>query len=231
MGARRPAHLFRDARTRSTTTRRLRREKKFTVNIRNPETPVASLWALDLAARKHQAPHRGRRLLRRRLHDLERQQVGRLPRPVAESLQARHHRRRISTPISICSKPRPASIERLTNNAEIGESGLSFSPDSTAGRVLGTGRSRELRHEQQPRLPPRGRGDAASHSASWARRSTATSRSASGRRTAATIYFNEGIKATNQIVSLDIDVTTRCGRSPKRKPASRSTRIRTPACC
>jgi Tol biopolymer transport system component len=28
-----------------------RRDKKFTVNIRNPETPVSSLWALDVAAR------------------------------------------------------------------------------------------------------------------------------------------------------------------------------------
>jgi Tol biopolymer transport system component len=28
-----------------------RRDKKFTVNIRNPETPVASLWALDVAGR------------------------------------------------------------------------------------------------------------------------------------------------------------------------------------
>ena len=38
-----------------------RRDKKFTVNIRNPETPVASLWALDVAAREHEAPHRRRR--------------------------------------------------------------------------------------------------------------------------------------------------------------------------
>jgi len=30
---------------------KLRREKKFTVNIRNPETSRASLWALDLSAR------------------------------------------------------------------------------------------------------------------------------------------------------------------------------------
>ena len=34
---------------------KLRREKKFTVNIRNPETPVASLWALDLEPREVKA--------------------------------------------------------------------------------------------------------------------------------------------------------------------------------
>ena len=36
------------------------------------------------------------------------------------------------------------TIERLTNNAEIGESGLSFSPDSQAGGILGAGQSRRL---------------------------------------------------------------------------------------
>ena len=49
---------------------KVRREKKFTVNIRNAETPVASLWALDLDPHDDEAAHRGRRLLRRRLHDL-----------------------------------------------------------------------------------------------------------------------------------------------------------------
>ena len=31
---------------------KLRREKRFTVNIRNPETPLSSLWALDVDAKK-----------------------------------------------------------------------------------------------------------------------------------------------------------------------------------
>ena len=50
---------------------KVRREKKFTVNIRNPETPVASLWALDLDPHKTKRLTDGPRVLRGRLHDLE----------------------------------------------------------------------------------------------------------------------------------------------------------------
>ena len=43
-----------------------RRDKKFTVNIRNAETPTPSLWALDLEPRRTATREPGRHLLRRR---------------------------------------------------------------------------------------------------------------------------------------------------------------------
>jgi hypothetical protein len=48
--ARQPEDLFRVADT-ADADDKARREKKFTVNIRNMETPVASLWALDVATK------------------------------------------------------------------------------------------------------------------------------------------------------------------------------------
>ena len=49
--ARRPARLLHLARQ-VDDDEKARREKKFTVNIRNAETPIASLWSLDLSDRK-----------------------------------------------------------------------------------------------------------------------------------------------------------------------------------
>ena len=101
------------------------------------------------------------------------------------------------------------TIERLTNNAEVGESGLELlARQSRRWRSRRPTTSIDLRHEQQPRLPPRRSPIAASRSASSATPSTATSRSASGPKDGSTIYFNEGIKATNQVVSLDVRYNT-----------------------
>ena len=41
---------------------KLRREKRFTVNIRNPESPISSLWAYDVDAKKLTGSVKGLRL-------------------------------------------------------------------------------------------------------------------------------------------------------------------------
>ena len=101
-------------------------------------------------------------------------------------------------------------IERLTNNAEIGESGLSFSPDSTQIAFSGPddletyGMSNHrvyLRAIADSGKPFRKLGQSFDGDVSisfWS-------------KDGSTIYFNEGIKATNQIVSLDSS-STPCGR-------------------
>ncbi len=115
------------------------------------------------------------------------------------------------------------SIERLTNNAEIGESGAELLARQHADRLLGPGRPRELRHDAttaSTSAPSRTR---ASRSASSATRSTATSPSASGRRTARRSTSTKASRRPTRSCRSTC-ATTRCGRSPRRRPASRSTR-------
>ena len=230
VGARRQAHLLRHARHASTRTRRLRREKKFTVNIRNAETPVASLWALDLDAAH--APSASPRAAptpwtTSRSRTTASGSASAACRQIATSAASR---RRTSTPISICSKPRPASIERLTNNAEVGESGLSFSPDcqriafSAPDDLENYGMSNNrvyLRAIADRGKPFRKLGSTFDGDVTigfWS-------------KDGSTIYFNEGIKATNQIV-----VARRAlqhGAAAHRGKGQRVDRARTttPACC
>ena len=103
------------------------------------------------------------------------------------------------------------AIERLTNNAEVGESGVSFSPDSTVDGVLGAGRSREVQHDAtraSTSAPIADRGKPFRKlGASFDGDVTIGFWSKDG----STIYFNEGIKATNQFVALDV-ARTPCGQ-------------------
>jgi dipeptidyl aminopeptidase/acylaminoacyl peptidase len=66
------------------TDERLRREKRFTVNIRNQEEPTVSLWALDLTS----ASYTTSRLTRDTRWPLDR-----LQRRAQQPVQAQHHRR------------------------------------------------------------------------------------------------------------------------------------------
>ena len=183
---------------------KLRREKKFTVNIRNPETPLASLWALDLDPRKHQAADRGCAYSRQTASRSPTTASGSASAAVAESLQAQHHRGEpLRRPLSARHR-RPAQIERLTNNAEVGEERRQLLARRAVDRVLGAGRHREVQHEEQPRVPPRGRAIAASRSASWATSFDGDVTVGFWSKDGSTIYFNEGIRATNQLMALDV---------------------------
>jgi dipeptidyl aminopeptidase/acylaminoacyl peptidase len=95
------------------------------------------------------------------------------------------------------------SIERLTNNAEVGEGNLSFSPDSTQIAFSGpndlenygmTNTRVYIRAIAEKGKPFRKLGDSFDGDVGigfWS-------------KDGSTIYFNEGIKATNQIVALDV---------------------------
>jgi len=183
-----------------------RREKKFTVTIRNPERPSSTLWTLDLESRDTTKLSDGTayaadgpvisddaRWVVFRGQSLNRYQRG----ITQESLYADLYLLETST----------GQIERLTTNNEVSESSVSFSPDSrwiafasaddttrysmTNGRVY-------LRAVGERGAPFRKMGTAFDGDVGvdfWS-------------QDGSTIYFNEGIKATNQLMALDFKTST-----------------------
>jgi dipeptidyl aminopeptidase/acylaminoacyl peptidase len=184
-----------------------RREKKFTVNIRNPETPVASLWAVGTDG----APVT-KRLTEGGAYSVDDVTVSSDGRWVGfRGLSPDRYKRGITLENIYGDlyllDATTGAIERLTTNAEIGESPISFSPDAKSLAFSGPddlqkyGMSnnrvyvRAIADRGQPfkKLGESFDGDVSV--GFWSKDS-------------ATIYFNEGIKATNQIVSLDVRYNT-----------------------
>jgi len=181
---------------------KLRREKRFTVDIRNAETPVSSLWAYDLDGRKTT------RLTRDTSITVSAFQISDDGKYIAfRGISSDRYKRNITEQgingdnflLDVAS----GSIERLTNNAEVGESTPSFSPDSkwlafsapddlSAYSMKNTRvyiRAVADRNGQWRKLGSDFDGDVSV--GFW---------SADGK----TIYFNEGIRTTNQAMALDV---------------------------
>ena len=185
---------------------KVRREKKFTVNIRNPETPVSSLWALELD------PLGTRRLTDGGAYSADDFTISDDSKWIGfRGLSPDRYKRGI-TQENLYSdlylvEAATGAIERVTNNAEAGESGLSFSPDSTMVAFSGpdtfdaysmTNSRVYVRAIADRGKPFKKVGDTFDGDVTvgfWA-------------KDGGTIYFNEGIKATNQIVSLDVRYNT-----------------------
>ena len=179
-----------------------RRDKKFTVNIRNPETPVSSLWALDVDGKTT------KQLTTGGAFSVEDFTISKDSKWIGfRGLSPNRYQRGI-TQQNLYSdlyllETATGSIERLTNNAEVGEGTVSFSPDSTKvafsapddltaynmtnNRVY----LRAVADKGKPFQKLGGSFDGDVGIGFWAKDSS-------------TIYFNEGIKATNQIVALDV---------------------------
>jgi dipeptidyl aminopeptidase/acylaminoacyl peptidase len=182
---------------------KLRMEKKFNVAIRNMATPLSSLWAFDVDAKKATRLTRDTTLT---VTDFNISPDGRWI--GYHGVAANRYMRNI-TEQDIYSdlyllETAGGSIERVTNNSEVGESDLEFSPDSkwiafsanddmtqysmTNNRVYL--RRVDDRGGQLRKLGGNFDGDVSV--GFWS-------------RDGKTIYFNEGIKATNQVLALDID--------------------------
>ena len=183
-----------------------RREKKFTVDIRNAETPLSSLYVVDVDGRKTT------RLTRDTTITVTNFEISRDGRWVAFRGTAADRYKRNITEQGINSdlyllETGSGSIERITNNEEVGEQQLSFSPDSrwiafaapddlekysmTNARVYL--RRVDDRNGAFRKLGQSFDGDV-----------TVGFWSDDGK----TIYFNEGIRATNQLMALDIAKNT-----------------------
>jgi dipeptidyl aminopeptidase/acylaminoacyl peptidase len=179
-----------------------RLEKKFTVEIRNMETPSASLWALDLDDRKTRKLSDGTKYAATQLTispdsrwvGFRGQSLNRYQRNItAETIYADLYLLEAAT----------GHIERLTNNSEVSESALSFSPDSKwmafssaddmTRYTMSNGRAyvRAVGDRDKPfrKLGTSFDGDVGV--GFWSKDGGA-------------IYFNEGIRATNQLMMVDV---------------------------
>jgi dipeptidyl aminopeptidase/acylaminoacyl peptidase len=183
-----------------------RREKKFTVDIRNAETPLACLWALDLETRKAEA------IARDPSYTVADATVSRDGKWVGfRGVSADRYKRNI-TEQNINSDlylldAATGQVERLTNNAEVGESGVSFSPDS---RLVAFSAPSDLTRYSMKnrRVYLRAVGDRGGKwrvlGGSFDGDVSADFWSTDGN----TIYFNEGVRATTQLLALDVQKDT-----------------------
>jgi dipeptidyl aminopeptidase/acylaminoacyl peptidase len=181
---------------------KLRREKKFTVDIRNMETPLSSLWSIDLD------PVRVTRLTRDTTVTVAGFTISPDSRWVgfrgtsAERYARNITEQGINTDLYLLETA-TGQIERLTNNEEVGESGPDFSPDGrwvafTAPDDL-TRYTMTNRHVYIRPVTERG-GQFRKLAASFDGDAGISFWSPDSR----TIYFNAGIRATRQLMSLDI---------------------------
>jgi dipeptidyl aminopeptidase/acylaminoacyl peptidase len=177
---------------------KLRMEKKFNVSIRNMETPRSSLWAIDLD------PAKTTRLTRDTTITVSDFAISDDGRWVSFRGTSSDRYKRNITEQNIYAdqyllEVATGQIERLTNNAEVGESVPSFSPD---GQWIAFSASDDLTRynmKNQRRTADRG-GQFRKLGSSFDGDVTVGFWSKDGK----TIYFNEGVRATNQLLALDI---------------------------
>jgi dipeptidyl aminopeptidase/acylaminoacyl peptidase len=181
---------------------KLRAEKRFTANVRNAEQPVSSLWGFDVADRKTT------RLTRDTSFSVSTFSISDDGRWVAFTGVANNRYKRNITEQGIYGDQflldaRSGAIERLTNNAEGAESPISFSPDS---RWMAFSASDDMTayNMKNRRVYLRRVDDKAGQ---WRKVGTNLDGDVSvgwWSKDGRTIYFNEGVKATNQLFALDV---------------------------
>ena len=181
-------------------------EKKFTVNVRNAEAPVSSLWAVDLGGNVTSS-RPATRLTRDTSYAVTSFTVSDDGRYVGYSGVANNRYKRNVTEQGIYGDlylldTQSGAIERLTNNAESGESALSFSPDSK-WMAFSASDDMTAYNMKNRRVYLRG---VAEKSSAWRKLGDLDGDVSVGwwARDGKTIYFNEGWRATTQLFALDV---------------------------
>ncbi|MGH7556011.1 MAG: S9 family peptidase, partial [Longimicrobiales bacterium] len=182
---------------------KLRREKKFTVNIRNAETPLASLWVVELD------PARTTRLTRDAAITVSSMTISDDGKWVGfRGISADRYKRNV-TEQGINSdlyllEVATGQIERLTDNREVGENGPSFSPDGQW--IAFTGPDDLTKYSMKnSRVYVRG---VTARGGQWRKLGGSFDGDVSigfWSQDGKAIYFNEGIRATNQLLALDVE--------------------------
>jgi dipeptidyl aminopeptidase/acylaminoacyl peptidase len=193
-----------------------RREKRFTVNIRNADTALASLWKLDLSDSPSAAPgpasHKTSRLTADSSYSIGGFTISDDGRWIGFSGGSPKRYERNITQANLYGDlylldTQGGSVERLTKNFEVSEGGPQFSPDSkwvtftapenlerysmTNGRVYVRGTADKGR----PFKKLGGAFDGDVSVGFWS-------------KDLSTIYFNEGWRATNQLFAVDVQKNT-----------------------
>ena len=174
-------------------------EQKFTVRIRNEEPPLNHLWALDLDGNKES------RLTSAADYSVANVTISEDSKWIGFNGTPKDRYQRTVTEAGIYAdlyllETATGKIERLTDNREIGESGLSFSPDSKWIAFSASDNFEYFRNARVNIRPVAGGqwkelGDGFDSDVSvgfW---------SEDGK----TIYFNEGWRATNQLFALSTE--------------------------
>ena len=180
-----------------------RREKRFTVDIRNAETPISSLWVVDLD------PNKVTRLTRDGSITVSAFTISPDGKYVGFRGTSSDRYKRNITEQNINSdlfllEVASGNIERLSNNQEVGESNPSFSPDSRWVAFSGPDElSRYSMKNQRAYIR------AVAERGAPFRKLGSTFDGDVGvgfwSHDARTIYFGEGIKASNQVMALDVE--------------------------
>jgi dipeptidyl aminopeptidase/acylaminoacyl peptidase len=179
-----------------------RREKRFTVDIKNAETPLSSLWALDLE------PVAAKRLT----NDASMTVAGFDISPDGayvgfRGTSADRYKRNITeqgiNADLYLLETATGAIERLTNNEEVGENGPSFSPD---GRWVAFSAPDDLTKYsmKNDRVYVRELGEKGGAFRKLGASFDGDVSVGFWSEDGTTIYFNEGIRATNQLMALDV---------------------------
>ena len=183
-----------------------RREKRFTVDIRNAATPLASLWVLELD------PIRATRLTR----DPSITVAGFTVSPDGKWVGFRgtssdRYRRNITeqginTDLFLLETA-TGNVERLTNNTEVGENGPSFSPD---GRWVAFSAPDDLLKYSMKNAKVYLRG-VSERGGQWRKLGGTFDGDVSvgfWSQDGNTIYWNSGIRATSQLMAVDVQQNT-----------------------
>ena len=206
---------------------KVRREKKFTVDIKNADTPLASLWALDLEPRKVTQLTKGSTIT---VADFSISPDGKWV--GFRGISADRYKRNI-TEQNINSDPflleaSTGQIERVLENNEVGESLLSFSPDS---RFVAFSAPDDLEKftMKNDRIYLRAVAD---RGGKWRKLGASYDGDLSvgfWSKDGNTIYFNDGVRATTQCLALDVqkDAVRQITNEKARTPASSSSTTRT----
>ncbi|HMV82247.1 MAG TPA: S9 family peptidase [Blastocatellia bacterium] len=176
-----------------------RLEQKFTVRIRNEEPPLSHLWAIDLADKKES------RMTSSAEYSVGSVTISKDGKWIGFAGAPKDRYQRTVTEAGIYAdlyllETATGKIERLTENREIGESPLSFSPD---GKWIAFAAADNFEYFRNGRVNIR-----AVSGGQWKELGDGFDGDASvgfWSEDGKTIYFNEGWRATNQLFALSVE--------------------------
>jgi dipeptidyl aminopeptidase/acylaminoacyl peptidase len=179
---------------------RERREKKFTATVRNQPQPPSSLWTMDIASKQE------KRLTSDPSFSVATFTLSKDGRWAGVRAIRNDRYARNITEESISGdlwlvNLASGQIERLTTNIDVGESNLSFAPD---GQTMAFSAPNDLKYFRDQRVFLRRIEDAGG---AWREIGDGYDGDVTigwWADDSRTIYFNDGVRATNQLLSVDV---------------------------